>query len=92
MSHIGYEVFGTEDEWNTHESSIKTLLGVPCRGTTGYRDKISHPTSGEYAGTVESKLVDATASLSDADCVQYYDRNNLVAGQNLTDDGWWPES
>lgn len=87
---IGYQIFDTEQEWDDHESNIMTLLGIVA--PNGYREKIVHLTIPKWAGTVEGKLVAATAGLTDQECLPYYDRNNLntIAYMNDPTNGWEP--
>ena len=87
---IGYEVFLTESAYDTKAAAIETLLGIPNTTTTGYREKIKHLTLSKWTGTVAKALIDATVALSDADCLQYYDRNTLVTPATLDTDGWFP--
>ena len=87
---IGYQIFNTEVEFDTHETSINTLLNIPQLGCTTYREKIKHLTLNEWAGTVTQLLVDACASMTPSERLVYYDENNLVTGQYLDDNGWFP--
>lgn len=87
---IGYETFLTEADYDTKTGAIETLLNSIDDDTTGYRYKMKHNAENKWFGTVTQKLVNATASLSDADCLQYYDRNTLVTVETLKTDGWLP--
>ena len=88
---IGYQIFNTEVEFDTHETSINTLLGIPSLGCTTYREKIKHYTLNQWAGTVTHLLVDACASMTPEERLVYYDDANLKTPQYLNDNGWFPD-
>lgn len=87
---IGYQIFDTEKAWDDHEKAIMTLLKLPKPGCLGYREKWKHLTLPKWAGTVEGKLVAATSTLTDQECLPYYDRNNLFTAAYMDDpvNGW----
>lgn len=87
---IGYQVFLTESDFDTHETSIKTLLNIPQLGCTTYREKIKHLTLSEWAGTVTQQLVDACVLMTPTDRLVYYDDANLVTPVYLETNGWFP--
>jgi len=87
---IGYQIFLLEQEWDDHETRIKTLLNIPQRGCCGYREKLKSYTEEKWCGTVTQMLVDVCASMSPAERLLYYDENNLVTPEYLNENGWFP--
>ena len=87
---IGFEVFLTEEAYDTKTAAIETLLGIPNPTNTEYRIKIKHNTLPKWCGGLNQELVDATEELSDDDCLQYYDRNSVVTSATLVAGGWYP--
>jgi len=89
---IGYQIFSTEAEFDTKEMAICALLSIPniSTKTTGYREKIKHYSQELWCGTVEDTLVQACANMTPSERLVYYDPENLVSIQYLTDNGWFP--
>ena len=89
---VGYQIFNLQAEWDTHEDSINTLLGVPALGCTGYRVKIKSFSESKWAGTVTQILVDACASMTPAERLVYYDDAALQTPEYMNDpaNGWVP--
>ena len=87
---IGYQIFNTESDFDTHEISINTLLVIPQLGCTTYREKIKHLTLNQWAGTVTQILVDACAAMTPAERLVYYDDNDLKTPAYLDSNGWFP--
>jgi len=87
-----YEIFTTEGALNTKSTAIDILLGYPnaATKTDRYRDVLKHDILSSWAGVVDQNLVDACASMTPTDRLQYYDDTDLKDRQYLIDNGWFP--
>lgn len=91
MGFVGYQIFNTENDFDTKTNSINVLLSIPGPGRLDYREKIKHFTQALWAGTVHQDLVDSCASMTPSERLSYYDEFNLKTPQYLDDNGWFPQ-
>jgi len=87
-----FEIFSTEVDLNTKSSAIDVLLGYPNtpNKTTMYRCGLEKYQSTDWVGCVDDNLVDACASMTPAQRLQYYDDSDLKTPQWLVDNNWYP--
>jgi hypothetical protein len=85
-----YQIFPDLSAITIINDNIDALLGYP-NGAVRYRNNIVHPgvSDTRVAGVVESELIDACASMTALERLNYYDEDSLVLIDILEEEGFF---
>ncbi len=86
-----FEIFSTEIEMKTKDSSINTLLGYPKNKDKMdvYRVGFQKYQGTDWAACVDDELINACSGMTPEQRAQYYDDSDLKSYQWLIDNNWY---